>query len=122
MEKPTHLLRAAFSRQDGRLLLQAQLLDERSRLTVKDWTADYGPGEEDYIPFALAGMVTASLKLPPLAIPAVNANASKDYWSRHVVLTLGQWGGLRARNTWNTPWKKTRIRHSPSPGWPKRGG
>jgi serine/threonine protein kinase len=81
IKNPTHVLRTKFSRQDGKLLLHAQLTDSRSRLNVKDWMASYGPGEERYIPFALAGMVTASLKLPPLAIAAVNAAASKDYWS-----------------------------------------
>jgi serine/threonine protein kinase len=80
-KNPTHTLHATFALQDSMLLLHAQLIEERSRLNVKDWFAVYGSGEERYVPVALAGMVTAALNLPPLAIPPVNAAASQDYKS-----------------------------------------
>jgi eukaryotic-like serine/threonine-protein kinase len=76
----THVLHATLAKQNGQLTLHALLTDQRSRTNVKDWTAAYAPGEERYIPVALAGMVTAALKLPPLTIPQVNSAASKDYW------------------------------------------
>ncbi len=76
----THLLHAALEEQDGKTILHAVLTDARSKVNVKDWTAEYTPGEvQRYAPVALAGMVTGALNLPPLPVPAVNAAARKDY-------------------------------------------
>ena len=78
----THLLNASLAKENGKLWLRAALIDARSGVHTKDWTAVYAPGEERYIPVALAGMVTASLKLPPLAMAArLNSAASNDYWA-----------------------------------------
>ena len=76
----THILHATLAEQDGRTMLHAVLTDARSKVNVKDWTAEYAPGEvQRYAPVALAGMVTGALNLPPLPVPAVNAAAKKDY-------------------------------------------
>jgi tetratricopeptide (TPR) repeat protein len=77
----THKLRATLTNKDGKLLLHAVLTDARSGVNMKDWSAVYAPGEvRRYAPVALAGMVTGTLRLPPLAVAAVNPAAVKDYW------------------------------------------
>jgi tetratricopeptide (TPR) repeat protein len=62
------------------VLVHAQLTDARSKSRIKDWTPAYAPGEERYVPVALAGMVTGAFKLPPLQIRQVNAAGHDDYW------------------------------------------
>ena len=79
---PTHVLLTSLSPKGGKIFLRAQLIDERPSepITLKDWKAEYTSGEQRYIPVALAGMVTATLKLPPLDVaPTVNAAARDDY-------------------------------------------
>src|SRR5207249_5258828 len=52
----------------------------RSLVNLNEWKADYAPGEVRNIPVALAGMVTGTLRLPPLAVAAtVNAAAYTDF-------------------------------------------
>jgi tetratricopeptide (TPR) repeat protein len=49
-------------------------------LPLKEWQAEYGPGEARFIPTALAGIVTGALHLPPVAGSAtVNAAAAADF-------------------------------------------
>ena len=76
----THIVRATISRQNGKLLIQATIGDKRSSVNVGERTLVYGPGDERYAPVALAGVVTATLKLPPLTVPSVNSRAAKNYW------------------------------------------
>jgi serine/threonine protein kinase len=76
----TNVLHVSLSRENGKLLVHASLTDERSRTELKGWTPAYAPGEERYVPVALAGMATESLGLPPLTVRPVNATASQDYW------------------------------------------
>jgi serine/threonine protein kinase/tetratricopeptide (TPR) repeat protein len=80
--RPTHILRASLTPLNGKLFLTAKLTDERSGepVTLKDLKAEYTSGEQRYIPVALAGMVTATLRLPPLdVVTKVNSAASADY-------------------------------------------
>jgi tetratricopeptide (TPR) repeat protein len=78
----THKLHATLTKENGKLLLHAVLTDARSGVNVKDWTAAYAPGEvRRYAPVALAGMVTGTLLLPPLAASVVNPAAVQDYWA-----------------------------------------
>jgi len=78
----THKLRLNLIKKDTKLLLQAVLTDARSGVKMKDWTAEYAPGElRRYAPVALAGMVNGALSLPPLSIAGVNPAAAKDYWA-----------------------------------------
>ncbi|HXP87653.1 MAG TPA: protein kinase [Bryobacteraceae bacterium] len=78
----THKLRATLTQEGDKLLLHAVLTDARSGVNIKDWTATYAPAEvRRYAPVALAGMVTGTLRLPPLAVAAVNPAAVRDYWA-----------------------------------------
>jgi serine/threonine protein kinase len=78
----THVLHATLTKQDGKLALHAVLTDARSGADLKDWNAEYAPGEMTrYAPVALAGMVTGTLKLPPLSVATVNSAAARDYWA-----------------------------------------
>jgi serine/threonine-protein kinase len=75
----THVVSGTVTRESGRVVLHAFLTDTRSQANPGDWKAEYAPSEVRYAAAALAGMVTASLHLPPLAIAPVNAYAKQDY-------------------------------------------
>lgn len=78
----THGLYGVFEKQNGKIVLRAYVTDARTLVHVKEWTAEYGPGETHYVPVALAGMVTGTFHLPALTqLAAVNAAAAKDYWA-----------------------------------------
>ena len=78
----THALHTSLENIGGKLLLRATLTDARTRVKVKQWTAEYAPEELHYAPVALAGVVTSQLGLPPLvARPTVNSAAAHDYWN-----------------------------------------
>jgi len=75
----THVLWGTIARENGKVVLHCFLTDARTQANTGDWRAEYAPGEVHYAPAAIAGMVTASLRLPPLAIPGVNAAAKQNY-------------------------------------------
>jgi serine/threonine protein kinase/Flp pilus assembly protein TadD len=75
----TQVVTGRITRENGRVVVHASLTDTGTHANSGDWQADYAPGEVRYAPRALAGMVTASLKLPPLPMPPVNAKAKEDY-------------------------------------------
>ena len=76
----THILTGTLRRDNGRVTIHSSLMDARSRLPLKEWDAEYQPNELGSMPVALAGMVTGSLRLPPLATTAtVNSAAYADF-------------------------------------------
>jgi tetratricopeptide (TPR) repeat protein/TolB-like protein len=75
----THVVNGTITREDGRVVLHAFLTDTRTQANSGDWKAAYAPGEVRYAAAALAGMVTASLHLPPLTMAPVNDKAKQDY-------------------------------------------
>ena len=76
----THVLRGSLAEENGRVTLRAFLTDARTQVNSKEWKADYAPTELRYIPTALAGLVTLSLKLPPPIMSAtISAPARQDY-------------------------------------------
>ncbi len=75
----THVVSGTVTREDGRVVLHAFLTDTRTQANSGDWKAEYTPGEVRYAAAALAGMVSASLHLPALETPPVNAYAKQDY-------------------------------------------
>ena len=75
----THVVHGTISVENGKVLVHVLLTDARTQATSADWKAEYAPGEVRYAPLAMAGMVTFNLRLPPLAIAAVNAAAKQKY-------------------------------------------
>jgi serine/threonine protein kinase/tetratricopeptide (TPR) repeat protein len=76
----TEVLHGTLRKENDKVVLLAYLTDARSLINVKEWKAEYGPGEMKYAPVALAGIVTASLHLTPLGgVTTMNASALKDY-------------------------------------------
>ena len=76
----THVLRASLGRVKERVIVQAYLTDARSQVDAKAWKGEYAPDQLRYVPVALAGMVTGTLRLPPLVtVATVNAAARQDY-------------------------------------------
>lgn len=76
----THVLRGTLEKDQDRLRLHVFLTDTRTQVNTKDWTVVYAPGQVRYAGVALAGMVTGTLRLPPLLDTAtVNAAARQDY-------------------------------------------
>ena len=77
--KATHVLTGTLQWKNGRALLQTALSDATS-LQLKQWQAEYEPKEVQYIPLALAGVVTGALHLSPLnSEVAVKPAAAVDF-------------------------------------------
>jgi serine/threonine-protein kinase len=75
----THALEVSLANRGGKVVVRANLSGAGPQV-AKEWTAEYAAGELRYVPVALAGFVTGTLRLPPLATSAaVNAAAQKDY-------------------------------------------
>jgi len=76
----THSLSGTLREENGRIVVRAYLSDTRSLIHVSEWRAEYTTGELRDMPVALAGMVTRTLRLPPIpSSAAVNAAAYADY-------------------------------------------
>jgi len=76
----THTLDGTLRKEADSVVVLAYLTDASSLIHLKEWRAEYKTGELRNMPTALAGMVTGTLKMPPLAIAAtVNAAAYSDY-------------------------------------------
>lgn len=76
----THVLYGTLRRQGERALIHAYLTDAHSEVPLKNWQAGYSPNELQDAPVSLAGLVTGTLRLPPLALAVgVNAAAFADY-------------------------------------------
>ena len=76
----THTLTGTMRQRADRVVVDAYLTDASSLVHLTEWRGEYKTSELRNMPTALAGMVTATLKLPPLAIAAtVNASAYPDY-------------------------------------------
>lgn len=76
----THALRGTLEKEQDRLVLHARLTDLRSKVDAREWRVSYAPGELKHLPVAVAGMVTYTLRLPPLlATVEVNEAARRDY-------------------------------------------
>jgi serine/threonine protein kinase/tetratricopeptide (TPR) repeat protein len=81
-KQATHTLRATLSSQPGKIIVRAHVTDQHSRRNSRDWQFEYKTGDLRYAPLALAGIVTAQFRLPPLAANAtINAAATQDYWN-----------------------------------------
>jgi len=75
----THVLRGTVNMENDKVVVHAFLTDARTQANNGEWKAEYAPGEVRYAPVAMAGMVTAGLRLPALAITSVNAAANQNY-------------------------------------------
>jgi serine/threonine protein kinase/tetratricopeptide (TPR) repeat protein len=76
----THVLYGSLRRDAGRTLIHAYLTGTTAQSALSDWQAGFEPGEVQGVPVALAGLVTATLRLAPLAVaPTVNAEAFTDF-------------------------------------------
>ena len=77
----THVLHGTLRKENEQVIVNAYLTDARSLVNAKQWKVEYAPGQLRYAPMALAGLVTGTLRLPPLVTAAtVNATAKQDYW------------------------------------------
>jgi eukaryotic-like serine/threonine-protein kinase len=73
-------LSGKLRKENGRTIVNAYLTDTRSLVHLAEWHGEYAEGELPNMPVALAGMVTGTLRLPPLAAAVtVNAAAYPDY-------------------------------------------
>jgi tetratricopeptide (TPR) repeat protein/TolB-like protein len=76
----THTLTGTVRRDNGRTIVRAWLSDARNQVQLKDWQAEYLPNELRNMPVALAGVITGTLRLPPLTMTAtVNSAAWSDF-------------------------------------------
>jgi serine/threonine-protein kinase len=76
----THVLTGTLRQDKGNTEIHASLTDAHSHVPLREWKAEYAPNELRDAPVALAGIVTRTLRLPPLAASAtVAANAYVDF-------------------------------------------
>jgi serine/threonine-protein kinase len=75
----THVVSGTVAEENGRVRLHILLTDTRTGANSGDWQAEYAPGEVRYAAGAIAGVVTASLRLPPLGVADVKPKALEDY-------------------------------------------
>lgn len=76
----THVVRGTVDKQNEKLSFHVYLTDTASLVDAKKWEAEYTHEELRHAPMALAGIVTGTLRLPPLvAASSVNAAARQDY-------------------------------------------
>ncbi len=75
----TQVVHARLARENGRVVLHASVTDPRSHANSADWQAAYAPGDVHYAGKALAGFVTATLRLAPPAVDPVKPQAAADY-------------------------------------------
>ena len=76
----THALHGVLRKSGERFHVAAYITATDSAVNVGEWQGDYSAGELGNMPVALAGMVTGTLRLPPLPVLAtVNAAAYADY-------------------------------------------
>src|SRR5207247_1729899 len=81
MLRANYILHGALRKEaGGRILVTASLTDTRALVQLREFRADYSPEELRNVPVALAGMVTATLRLPPLSVsPTVDPAAYPAY-------------------------------------------
>jgi len=65
----------------GHTTVRAYVMDLRSGANLREWDAEYQPGEIRYASVALGGLVADVLHLPPPEAATVNAAARADYAS-----------------------------------------
>ena len=76
----SHVVYGTLRRDGGRVLLHIYVTDAHSQIPLKEWDAGYQANELQLVPVVLAGMITSTLRLPPLAVTAiVNATAFADF-------------------------------------------
>jgi serine/threonine-protein kinase len=82
----TSALTGEWRRNGDRIEVSAHLIDTSSLAHLQDWQAVYSKNELQNIPVALAGMVTSTLRLPPLAAAATVNPAAYSYYVQGVAL------------------------------------
>ena len=105
----THVLQATLAEENGRVVLHALLTDTRTQANAGDREFQYAPGEVRYAAAAMAGMVTAALRLPPPAGAPVNAAAKKDY-EAGLAYTCATPPWIRRFHCWSARSPRYRIR------------
>lgn len=77
----THVLWGSMRRdENGRTFIHAWLTDASTKVPLQEWQASYQSNELHDAPIALSGLVTGTLRLPPVTVaPGVNAAAFGDY-------------------------------------------
>jgi tetratricopeptide (TPR) repeat protein len=76
----THSLSGMFRQERDLIVVRAVLTDTASLARLAEWRGEYKRSELQKMPVALAGVVTGTLRLPPLSVAAsVNSAAYPDY-------------------------------------------
>jgi tetratricopeptide (TPR) repeat protein len=90
----THTLSGLLRQENGRTIVRAYLTDTRSLIRLAEWRAEYEAGELRNLPLALAGMVTSTMRLPPLALARTVNAAAYAAWAEGVSLARGDPKGI----------------------------
>ena len=110
------------SPEQNRLVLHVLLTDTRTGVNAKEWNTDYAPGQERYVPMALAG---EWLRAVCTCIIRDNVREFRGAsglfgWARG--LAKGLRNRLRRSRYWAGPSRTTRTRRWATRPWGKRNG
>jgi tetratricopeptide (TPR) repeat protein len=75
----SHVIRGTLRREDDRLVLHVFLTDTRTKADTAEREFRYAPEELRYAPVAMAGMVSAALRLTPPPLAPMAEPAREDY-------------------------------------------
>jgi serine/threonine protein kinase len=79
-QSATHVFRVTLKEEEGNDVIHASLTDLRSGVDTNEVEMRYRPEQLKYVPVALAGIVTSSLRLPPVGPEAeVKTSVRPDY-------------------------------------------
>jgi serine/threonine protein kinase/Flp pilus assembly protein TadD len=82
-----YALQGTLQQESGRVHMRAYITDTRSLVRLKEWQGEYSANEVGNAPMALAGFVTGTLRLPPMAIAPVVRPAAYHDWAEGVSLS-----------------------------------
>ena len=82
----THALSGSLRQENGFIVVRAHVTDARVNVKLPEWFAKYSPEELRNLPVAMAGMVTQTMGLKPLATSDTVNSAAYPPWSQGVAL------------------------------------
>lgn len=83
----THSLRAELKQVDGKIVVESDITDLSTGRRIAKWGSDYEPQQASQIPGALAGFLTMTFQLPPLATDHLRNPTAAALYRQGVELT-----------------------------------
>jgi tetratricopeptide (TPR) repeat protein len=85
--KATHSMVAELKQEAGKILVESSITDLSTGRRIAKWSSDYAPDQVNRIPRALAGLLTMTFHLPPLASEKMANPTAAELYLQGVKLT-----------------------------------